>query len=155
MKERWLPVAVLAAVLFAVNAVGRVVVKLVASGHQDGRQTGIGLIAIVAVGVVMIGASYWWARRHPMPRVLADLVVAVGVACLLSVLVGPFVVGSRPLAEGSGLLIREIWVYLAISGGGAVFGLLLVMTAGQDWKSQAWKRYAEQARAKPRRAVRR
>jgi uncharacterized membrane protein len=155
MKERWLPVGVLAAVLFAVNALGRVVVKFVASGQQATKQTGIGLVAIIAVGVVMIAAAYWWARRHPMPRVLADLVTAVVAACLLSVLVGPFVVGSHPMAEGVGLFIREIGVYLAFAAGGTLFGLLAVMTAGQDWKSQAWKRYAEQARARPRRAVRR
>jgi hypothetical protein len=154
MKERWLPVGVLAAVLFAVNALGRIVVMFVAS-DQDRRQIGIGLVAIAAVGIVMIGASYWWARRHPMPRVLADLAAAVGTACVLSVLVGPLLVGSKPMAEGSGLFVREIGIYLAISAGGALFGLLAVMTAGQDWKSQAWKRYAEQARAKPRRAVRR
>src|SRR2546426_11776487 len=103
MKERWLPVGILAAVLFAVNGLGRLIVKLLANGHQDTRQIGIGLVAIAAVGVVMIGAAYWWARRHPMPRVLADLAVAVIVGCLLSVLVGPFVVGSRPMAEGFGL----------------------------------------------------
>ncbi len=34
-------------------------------------------------------------------------------------------------------------------------GLLAVMTVGKDYKSQAWKRYAEQAQAKPRRVVER
>jgi hypothetical protein len=29
------------------------------------------------------------------------------------------------------------------------------MTLGKDWKSQAWKRYAEQATAKPRKVARR
>jgi hypothetical protein len=149
-----MPVGVLAGLLFAVNAIARVVVKLVAA-DSDRNQIGVGLVALSAVGVVMVGAAYWWARRHPMPRVLADLAVAVGVACLLSVLVGPLLVGSRPLAEGAGLFLREIWTYVAFAGGGALFGLLVVMALGQDWKSQAWKRYAEQARSRPRRAVRR
>jgi len=154
VKERWLPVGLLAAGLFATNVIARVVVRLTAAKSAT-NQTRIGLIAIIAVAVVMIGAAFWWARRHPMPRVLADLAVAIGVACLLSVLIGPFASGSRPLKEGSGFFIAEIWHYLAIAAGGAVFGLLVVMALGLDWKSQAWKRYTESAKAKPRRAVRR
>jgi hypothetical protein len=154
VKGRWLPVALLAGGLFVTNVIARVVVRLTAakSAHS---QTRIGLIAMIAVAVVMIGAAYWWARRYPMPRVLADLAVAIVVACLLSVLIGPFAAGSRPLKEGSGFFIGQIWQYLAIAAGGTVFGLLIVMALGQDWKSQAWKRYTEAARAKPRRVVRR
>src|SRR5215510_6596263 len=88
VRERWLPVGLLAAGLFATNLIARVVVRLTGS-KSDTSQTRIGFIAIIVVSVVMIGAAYWWARRNPMPRVLADLAVAVAVACLLSVLVGP------------------------------------------------------------------
>ena len=107
------------------------------------------------IAAVMIGAAYWWARKHPMSRVLADLAIAIAVACLLSVLIGPFAAGSRPLKEGHSFFIAQIWQYLAIAAGGAVFGLLIVMTFGQDWKSQAYKRYTETVRAKPRKVVRR
>jgi hypothetical protein len=154
VKERWLPVGLLAVGLFATNVIARVIVRLTAAKSAT-NQTRIGLIAMLAVAVVMIGAAYWWARRHPMPRVLADLAVAIGVACLLSVLIGPFAGGSRPFKEGSAFFIGEVWHYLAIAAGGAVFGLLVVMALGQDRKSQAWKRYAETAKAKPRRVVRR
>jgi hypothetical protein len=149
-----LPVGLLAAGLFATNLIARVVVRLTASKSAT-SQTRIGFIAIIAVSVVMIGAAYWWARRNAMPRVLADLAVAISVACLLSVLIGPFAAGSRPLKEGSSLFIAEIWHYLVLAAGGAVFGLLVVMALGQDWKSQAWKRYAETVKAKPRKVVKR
>jgi hypothetical protein len=148
-----LPVGLLAAGLFATNVVARVVVRLAA--HNEKSQTRIGLIAMIAVAVVMIGATYRWARRHPNPRVLADLALAVAAGCLLSVLIGPFAGGSRPLKEGVGFFIAQIGQYLAISAGGVLFGLLLVMALGQDWKSQQWKRYAESVKAKPRRVVRR
>ena len=39
--------------------------------------------------------------------------------------------------------------------GWAGLGMGVVMTLGKDWKSQAWKRYAEQATAKPRKVARR
>jgi MFS family permease len=148
-----LPVGLLAAGLFATNVVARVVVRLAA--HNEKSQTRVGLVAMAAVAVVMIGAAYWWGRRHPMSRVLADLALAAVAGCLLSVLIGPFAGGSRPLKEGVGFFVAQIWQYLAISAGGVLFGLLLVMALGQDWKSQQWKRYAESVRAKPRRAVRR
>jgi hypothetical protein len=154
VKERWLPVGVLAGGLFAVNAIARLIVWLAAS-DSDRNQIRIGLIAMLAVAVVMIGAAYWWARRHPMPRVLADLAIALAVACALSVLVGPFAGGSRPFREGGAFFFAQIWQYLIIAAGGGLFGLLLVMMLGQDWKSQGLKRYAETARAKPRRVVRR
>jgi hypothetical protein len=149
-----LPVGLLAGGLLATNVIARVIVRLTASKNEH-SQTRIGLIAMIAVAAVMIGAAYWWGRRHPMPRVLVDLAVAIVVACLLSVLIGPFAAGSRPLKEGHAFFIAQLWQYLAIAAGGAVFGLLIVMTFGQDWKSQAYKRYTETVKAKPRKVVRR
>jgi predicted permease len=153
VRQRWLPVGLLAAGLFATNVVARVVVRLAA--HNEKSQTRIGLIAMIAVAVVMVGAAFWWARRLPIPRVLADLGVAVGVGCLLSVLIGPFAGGSTPLKEGVDFFVAQIVQYLVISAAGVLFGLLLVMAFGQDWKSQQWKRYAETVKSKPRRVARR
>jgi hypothetical protein len=154
MKERWLPVGVLAGGLFVVNLIARLVVRLVA-GDDDGKQITIGLWALVAVGAMLIPVAYWWARRWPVPRVIGDILVAVLVACLLSVLIGPFVSGTSPFASGIGLVFRQFLYFVAVSAGGTLFGLLAVMTVGQDYKSQAWKRYAERTQAKPRKVVRR
>jgi hypothetical protein len=154
VKERWLPVGILAGALFVTNVIARIVVRLMAAKSAT-DQTRIGLVAVTAVAVVMIGAAYWWARRYPMSRVLGDLAVAIVVACGLSVLIGPYVAGSAPFKEGGAFFVGTVWRYLAIAAGGALLGLLFVMAAGQDWKSQGWKRYTEAARAKPRRAVRR
>jgi hypothetical protein len=107
------------------------------------------------VAVVMAVAAYWWARRHPMPRVVADLAVAAVAGCLLSVLLGPLLAGTAPLRDGVDFFVGQVWHYLAVAAGGAVFGLLVVMALGLDHKSQSWKRYAEQIKAKPKRVVRR
>jgi hypothetical protein len=154
MKERWLPVGVLAAVLFAINAVGRVFAKLWAHGNE-GRETTAGYAALALIGLVMLAAAVRWVRRYPTPRVWGDFAIAVGAACLLSVLAGPFLVGDRPFASGAGLFFRQIWWYVGLTLGGAAFGSLIMMTLGQDWKSQAWKRYAEHGRNRPRKVVRR
>ncbi len=154
MKERWLPVGVLAGVLFAVNVVARFIAWLAAS-HSESKQTTIGLIAAGAIGAVMIVAGYLWARRVPTPRVVGELSLAILAGCLFSVIVGPFAGGSAPFKEGGTFFYSEVWHYLALAAGGAVFGVLVAMTLGQDLKSQSWKRYAETQRSRPRRVVRR
>jgi hypothetical protein len=154
MKERWLPVGLLAVVLFAINVAGRVFAKIWADGNDD-KEIRVGLIALAATGVVVLAFTAWWAQRHPIPRVWADLAFGVGSACLASVLLGPLLVGDQPFAEGAGLFFRQIWWYLGISVAAAGLGMLAVMTLGMDWKSRAWKRYAEQATSKPKKVVRR
>jgi hypothetical protein len=154
MKERWLPVGILAGGLFLVNIVARIVV-LVAAGKDDGKQITIGLWALIGVGAVMIPVAYWWARRYPMARVLGDLAVAVVAACLLAVIVGPFVSGTRPFRAGVGTFLLQVLYFVGVSAGGVLFGLLAVMTAGQDYKSRSWKRYTDSVRAKPPKPIRR
>jgi hypothetical protein len=154
MKERWLPVGLLAGALFAANLIARLVVRI-AAGSDDNKQVTIGLWALIAVGAVLIPVAFWWARRRPLPRVIGDIAIAVAVACLLAVLIGPFVSGVAPFKDGVGLVFRQFFYYAAVSAGGTLIGILAVMTVGQDYKSQAWKRYAQRASAKPRRVVRR
>jgi hypothetical protein len=136
------------------NVIARWVVRLFA-GHDDKRTTEIGLVSLGVVAVVLAVAAYWLARRHPMPRVVADLATAGVAGCLLSVLLGPPLSGTAPLRDGFDFFVGQVWHYLLLAAGGAVFGLLIVMALGLDHKSQSWKRYAEQMRSKPRRVVRR
>jgi hypothetical protein len=154
MRARWLPVGILAGVLFAINAVVRLIVWQFGP-KSDSKQITIGLIGLGLVALLMGLAAYRWSTRYPLSRVVADLAVAVAVACLLTVLVGPFAGGSVPFKEGAGVFFGEIWQYLGFAGGGAVLGLLVAIMLGRDYRSKALKRYAELARAKPRKVVRR
>jgi hypothetical protein len=154
VKKRWLPVGVLAGALFAANVIARWVVKLFAKGNDAGT-TRIGVLAMVTIAVVMAVAAFRWARLHPMPRAVADLAVGALAGCVLTVLLAPLLVGVTPFHDGVDFFINQIWYFLGLAIGGALFGLLIVMAVGQDYKSQAWKRYADQLRAKPKRAVRR
>jgi hypothetical protein len=154
MKDRWLPVGLVAGALFVVNAIARLVVRL-AAPKSDSKQITIGLVLFGVVGLVMVAAAFWWGRRYPMPRVIADLGVVILVSCLLSVILGPFAGGSLPFKEGVGLFFGEIWRYLAYTAAGVVLGLLILMALGLDYRSQALKRYTEVRQARPRRVVRR
>ncbi len=135
MKDRWLPVGVLAGVLFAINAVTRFIVWQLAP-KNDTKQIALGFIGLGLVALVMAGAGYRWGRRYPMSRVGPDLAVAVAVACALTVLVGPFAGGTAPFKEGAGIFFGEIWHYLGFAGGGAILGLLVLMALGRDYRAQ-------------------
>jgi hypothetical protein len=154
MKERWLPVGLIAGGLFLVNVVARLVVRF-AAGNDDNKQVTIGLWALFAVGAVMIPVAFWYGRRHPMIRVVGDLGLAVVIACLLAVLIGPFVSGVAPFSNGVGLVFRQFFYFVGLSAIGAVLGLLILMTTGLDYRSQSWKRYIERTSTKPRKVVRR
>ncbi len=125
MRARWLPVGVLAAVLFAIIAVL------------------LGALAFVR------------ARREPVARWLPDLAVATGIALLLTILVGPFISGATPFAGGAGDFFNQVWLYAAFAGGGLLIGYLFCTAFGLDYRSQGLKRFAEARLSKPRRVVRR
>ncbi len=154
MRDRWLPVGILAAVLFGINVVIRVIVWQF-TPKNDTKQIAIGFVGLGLVALVMAIAGYRWGRRYPMSRVGPDLSVAVAVGCALTVLVGPFAGGKMPFEEGAGLFFGEIWHYLAFAGGGAILGLLVLMALGKDYRAEALKRYTRTRMAKPRRVVRR
>jgi hypothetical protein len=146
MRQRWLRVAALGGLLFAINAAARLFVWRT---HIAGvtQQTRIGLIAFVAIGLVFAVAAGWWAVRYPLIRVVPDLLVAGLVGCLLSVLVGPFFSGSKPVAEGISFLFVQILQYLVLGALGATLGVLVVIAVGRDWKTRVWKQREATLRA--------
>jgi hypothetical protein len=154
MRDRWQPVGILAGVLFVINVACRFIVwQLVPK--SDSKQIALGLIGLGLVAAIMVWAGYRWAVRYPTSRVGADLGATVAVACLATVLIGPFAGGSVPFREGAGFFFGEIWQYLAFAGGGAILGLLVAIALGRDYRSRALKRYTQLSAAKPRRVVRR
>jgi hypothetical protein len=154
MKERWTPAGLVAVGLLLVNIIARLVVRFGAGGDDD-KQITIGLWALFAVGAVMIPIAFWFGRRVPMIRVVGELGLAVVVACVLAVLLGPFVSGVGPFSNGVGLVFRQFFYFVGLSAIGAVIGILVLMTTGLDYRSQSLKRYIERSNTKPRKVVRR
>lgn len=154
MKDRWLPVGVLAGVLFAVNVIARLITRLAFDGRPEVQdRVSLGMFAVIALILAVVAGT--WARRWPAARWAPDLAVAILVALALTVFVGPFISGSSPFAGGAGEFFSQIWLYAGFAGAGAVVGYLVVTALGLDYRSQSLKRYAEVKRAKPRRVVRR
>lgn len=154
MKDRWLPVGVLAGVLFAVNAVARLVTRL-AFDQRPEAQDRMSLVMFAVIGLILAVVAATWARRSPTARWVPDLAAAVLVALALTVFVGPFISGSNPFAGGAGQFFSQIWLYAGFAGAGAILGYLVLTAFGRDYRSKSLKRYTEVKRAKPRRVVRR
>ncbi|HEX5598154.1 MAG TPA: hypothetical protein VFX61_19385 [Micromonosporaceae bacterium] len=154
MRNRWLPVGVLAAVLFAVNVVARLVARF---GFDDSvkHQDRVSLGMFVVIGLILAALAFLWGRRYPTGRWGSDIAAAVLAAMALTVFVGPFTSGSQPFAGGAGDFFVQVWLYVGFTGGGTLIGFLLLTALGLDYRSQALKRYAETVQSKPRRVVRR
>ncbi|MFY1704249.1 hypothetical protein ACN28G_21355 [Micromonospora sp. WMMA1923] len=155
MNERWRTVGALAGTLFAVNVVARLVIEFGVDGDQSAAADRVSLGMFLVIGVILAGLAFHWGRDRPVARWGADLAAAVLVALLLTVLVGPLLVGNNPFANGAGTFFAQIWLYLAASGAGTLVGYLVLTALGRDHRSQQLKRYAERGNAKPRRVVRR
>ena len=154
MKQRWLPVGVLAVGLFAINVVARLVARLWFNGDLEAADR-ITLLMLLAVGLVCLITAAVWSKRYPVGRWVGDLSLAAGVGLLLAIFVGPFISGTTPFADGAGEFFKQIWQWTGFAGGGAAIGFMIVTALGLDHRSQSLKRFAEAKLAKPRRVVRR
>ncbi|MGH3737221.1 MAG: hypothetical protein ACRDT6_16630 [Micromonosporaceae bacterium] len=150
MRQRWLEVAVLAVVLFAINGVARLIVWQAEIGNDE-DQIFAGLMAAIAAALVCVAAGIRWSHLYPMSRLVVDVGVAVLAAALLAVLVGPYLGGSKPLVEGAGFAVRQFVFYGGVMAFGAAVGVLVTVTLGKDWKSRGWKHHEEQIRSRPKR----
>jgi|SRR5690606_6435737 len=153
MRQRWLRIGLLAGIAFAINVAGRLVVRIGSIDDADGQQR-VALAAFLAIGVAMATAAVIWTRQRPVGDVATDLAGGGFFGGLLCLLIGPFVGGSSPTAEGLEVFLAQGGLFAAYAGGGAAFGMLLVIALGKDYVSRSLARFAQEKLAKPRRPVR-
>ncbi|MFG3711408.1 hypothetical protein [Micromonospora sp. NPDC047730] len=155
MRERWRAIGILAIALFGVNVVARLVIRFGFDGDDTAAADRVSLGMFAVIGLVLAVVAFFWGRRRPVAAWGSDMAAAVGVALLLTVLVGPLLVGENPFGGGAGTFFAQIWLYLAATGVGVLLGYLLLTALGLDHRSQSLKRYAELKATKPRKVVRR
>jgi hypothetical protein len=148
MKERWLPVGVIAGVLFVVNVVARWVGKRI---DDPDTQATAGFIALGVIGLVFFAMTLYWGRIRPTARVFADLAAAAVGACLLSIFVGPLTAGEGPFAHGAGAFFAQVWVYAAVFATGTGLAMVGLIAFAADYRAKQLKLFAERAKAHPRR----
>lgn len=142
MKNRWLPVGVLAGVLFLINVIARLIGSFAFEDDLSAQDT-VSAVMFTAIGLVTAVLAFRWGRARPIDSWSGDLVAIVTIALLLTVLVGPFLSGDTPFQNGAGAFFAQIWLYLGFTVGGALLGYLLLMALGWDYRAQSLKRYEE------------
>ncbi|WP_405104785.1 hypothetical protein OG559_16355 [Micromonospora sp. NBC_01405] len=154
MKNRWLSVGVLAAALFVVNVIARVVIKF-GLDADDTAADRVSLAMFLVIGAILAVLAFRWGQERPVARWAGEMAAAVGIALLLTVLVGPLLVGQNPFGGDAGTLLAQAGLYLLATAAGVLVGYLTLTTLGRDHRSRMLKRYAEVKAAKPHRPVRR
>lgn len=154
MMDRWRSAGVLTAVLFAVNVVARLVARF-GFDHDEAMQGWVTLVSLVVTGLILAAATFVWGRRLPTTHWSSYVAAVIAAAMALTVIVGPFISGNHPFANGAGAFFAQIWWYAGFTIGGTLIGYLLCVTFGLDYRSQSLKRYAETVRTKPPRVAKR
>ncbi|MFI5494923.1 hypothetical protein [Actinoplanes sp. NPDC051859] len=154
MKQRVVPIAVLAGALFAVNVVARLITRFGFDG-DDTAQYRITIGMFATIGVILASVAYVRAQKSLPSEWLPSLAAAAIGGMLLTILVGPFLSGGYPFSAGAGNFFSQIWLYGGFAIVGILFGYWIATMLGRDYRSQSLKAFTAAKAGKPRRVVRR
>ncbi|GIE50008.1 hypothetical protein [Actinoplanes nipponensis] len=154
MRQRWVRIALLAAALFAINVIARVVSRIWFN-DDDTAQNRVSLVMFAVIGIVLAVVTFVRAQRVPPSSWLPDLAAAAIGGMLLTILVGPFVSGDSPFAAGAGNFFSQVWLYGGFAIVGTLLGYWIATMLGRDYRSKSLAAFAKAKLTKPRRVVRR
>ncbi len=154
MRQRWVQVALLAAGLFAVNVIARLVIRIGFS-DDDTAQNRVSIVMFAVIGVVLAIVTFVRSQRVPPSSWLPELAAAAIGGMLLTILVGPFVSGDSPFAGGAGNFFSQVWLYGGFAIAGTLLGYWIATMLGRDYRSKSLAAFARAKLTKPRRVVRR
>ena len=154
MKQRWVKIAVLAAALFAINVVARLVTRL-GFPDNDTAENRASIAMFTVIGLVLASVAFVRSQRVPPGEWLPDIAAAAVGGMLLTVLIGPFVSGDYPFSAGAGNFFSQIWLYGGFAIVGTLIGYWIATMLGRDYRSKSLRALATARATKPRRVVRR
>ena len=154
MRQRWVSIALLAAGLFAINVIARLVIRI---GFNDNEtaQNRVSIVMFAVIGVVLAIITFVRAQRVPPSNWLPELGAAAIGGMLLTILVGPFVSGDGPFSAGAGNFFSQVWLYGGFAIVGTLLGYWIATALGRDYRSRSLSAFAQSRATKPRRVVRR
>ena len=153
-QQRWFPPVALAVLLFAINAVTRLVIRL-AFNDNTTAQDRASIIMFALIGVALAVVTFLRAQVVRPSVWLWDIVYGGVGGMLLTVLVGPFISGDQPFSGGAGNFFSQIWLYGGFAVVGTLLGYWIAMAMGRDYRSKSLTAYVKNRASKPRRVVRR
>jgi Na+/melibiose symporter-like transporter len=153
-QQRWFPIAALAVGLFAINVAARLVIRF-GFKDNDSAEDRATIVMFAIIGLTLAIWTFLDAQRRPPSQWLPIVGFGAAGGMLLTVLVGPFVSGNQPFANGAGDFFSQVWLYGGFAIVGTVLGYWVSMLLALDYRSRSLKAFSEQRKAKPRRVVRR
>jgi len=154
MRQRWVKIAVLAAALFAINVVARLVTRI-SFPDNDTAENRASIVMFTVIGLVLASVAFVRSQRVPPGEWLPDIAAAAAGGMLLTVLVGPLVSGDYPFSSGAGNFFSQIWLYSGFAIVGTLIGYWIATMLGRDYRSRSLRALATARATKPRRVVRR
>lgn len=154
MRQRWLRIAELAAVLFAVNVVTRLVVRFGFDG-RDAAETRASMVMFAIIALVLGTVTFLRSRAVLPGGWLPEITAAALIGMLLTILVGPFISGDTPFDSGAGNFFSQVWLYGGFAIVGTLLGYWIATALGVDYRSKVLKAMAQGNLGRPRRVVRR
>lgn len=154
MRQRWMSIAVLAAGLFAINVIARLVIRFGFSDN-DTAENRVSIVMFAVIGVVLAAVTFVRAQRVLPSSWLPDIAAAALGGMLLTILVGPFVSGDTPFSGGAGNFFSQVWLYGGFAIVGTLLGYWVATMLGRDYRSKSLRAFAQARMSKPRRVVRR
>ena len=154
MRQRWVQIASLAAALFAINVIARVVIRI-GFNEDDTAQNRVSIVMFAVIGLVLATVTFLRSQRVPPSSWLPELAAAAIGGMLLTILVGPFVSGDSPFSGGAGNFFSQVWLYGGFAIVGTLLGYWLATALGRDYRSKSLAAFAKAKLTKPRRVVRR
>jgi len=154
MRQRWVQIASLAAALFAINVIARVVIRI-GFNEDDTAQNRVSIVMFAVIGLVLATVTFFRSQRVPPSSWLPELAAAAIGGMLLTILVGPFVSGDSPFSGGAGNFFSQVWLYSGFAIVGTLLGYWLATMLGRDYRSKSLAAFAKAKLTKPRRVVRR
>jgi len=154
MRQHWVRIGLLAAALFVVNVIARLVIRIGFSG-DDAAQNRVSLVMFAVIGVVLAVVTFVRSQRVPPSSWVPELGASALGGMLLTILAGPFISGESPFATGAGNFFSQVWLYGAFAIVGTLLGYWVATMLGRDYRSKSLAAFARAKTAKPRRVVRR
>lgn len=153
-QQRWFPIAALAVGLFAVNVAARLVIRF-GFKDDDSAQDRATIMMFAIIGLTLAIYTFIDSQRRPPSRWLPIVGFGALGGMLLTVLVGPFVSGGQPFADGAGDFFSQVWLYGGFAIVGTLLGFWVATMLGRDYRSRSLEAFTEQRKARPRKVVRR
>lgn len=153
MRPRWMSILILAAALFAINLVARLVIRF--GFQEDSTAQNVASIAMFAViGLVLAVLTFRRSQHESVNDWVPGIAGGALLAMLLTVIVGPFVSGDNPFTNSGDNIFSQLGLYFVFALLGTLIGFWTAIMLGRDHRTRGLRAY-QTAKSRQRRIVRR